>query len=300
MKLILFTLSALFISLSLSARQPHLSLDTLDKQKELIILRDQHQTAKQDTLIIKPDQKEHLDKGDHSVTELFIIGKNAYRKEHQKYNGHYAPFKGHWSGFQYGFINFTHVPTAWKELELDWSHSFAMQFNLFKYSINLSKKNNFGLVTGLGLEYQRFRFNKDNISLAKTDGDLVIYHPTERYSNIASIKRSTFKAFYLTIPLLMEIQFPAQNRKRLYVSAGIMGGLRMHSKTKIVYKDEDGDKYKKKDKGNFNMVPFKADVVARVGYRKLNVWGSYTLTNMFKTSDAPELHVYTVGIGYSF
>ena len=34
-----------------------------------------------------------------------------------------------------------------------------------------------------------------------------------------------------------------------------MGGVRLHSKTKVVYKDSSGDKHKKKEKNNFNMVP---------------------------------------------
>lgn len=45
------------------------------------------------------------------------------------------------------------------------------------------------------------------------------------------------------------------------------------------------------------MVPFKADAVVRMGYRQVNVWGSYTLTNMFKSSDTPNLHLYTIGLG---
>ena len=57
---------------------------------------------------------------------------------------------------------------------------------------------------------------------------------------------------------------------------------------------------KKKEKNNFNMVPFKADLVGRVGYKRLSLWGSYTLTNMFKSDKGPELHAYTVGIGVTF
>ena len=48
------------------------------------------------------------------------------------------------------------------------------------------------------------------------------------------------------------------------------------------------------------MVLFKADLVGRVGYKRLSLWGSYTLTNMFKSDKGPELHAYTVGIGVTF
>lgn len=285
--------------------------DSLNQQNELIIITDPKTTSDTTQIqILRKDENKHKE---NVVSELFIIGKNAYKKGnnsskegYQNLKGQWYgsrnnyTFKGHWSGFHYGFINFTSIPDAWKDLELDWSHSFAMQFNIFKYSINLVPQNNFGLVTGLGFEYQRLRFNDNNISIKKEHGDLIIIHPTKEYSNIGNIKRSSFKNLYLTIPLMMEVQFPANKANRMYVSGGIMGGLRLHSKTKIVYNDEKGDKYKKKEKGNFNMVPFKADAIARIGYKSVNVWGSYTLTNMFKSSDSPSLHVYTVGIGLTF
>lgn len=41
-------------------------------------------------------------------------------------------------------------------------NSFVMQFNVFQQSINLVPRNNFGIVVGLGLEYQRLRFDNKN------------------------------------------------------------------------------------------------------------------------------------------
>lgn len=277
----------------------NLQKDSIDRRSELLIISSD-QTISSDSSgirILRSTEDKHKSV---SVSELFIMGKNGYRKGNQSPFGGNAPFKGHWSGFHYGFVNFTHLPEAWESLELDWSHSFVMQFNLCKYSINLVPRNNFGLVTGLGLEYQRLRFNNDNISIAKRDGRLEIIEPMEEYRGMETIRRSSFKVLYLTVPLVMEVQFPADNRNRMYISGGFMGGLRMHSKTKIVYEDGQGDKGKKKARGNFNMVPFKADVIGRIGYRNVSIWGSYTLTNMFKSTNIPESHVYTVGFGLTY
>lgn len=233
-----------------------------------------------------------------SVSELFNIGKNTW-KDGKKTKGRHAPFKGHWSGFHYGFVNYTSLPEAWKSLEPDGGASFAMHFNPCKYSINLSPRNNFGIVTGLGLEYQRLRFNNDNISLVKSEGNLEIIHPLDN-PKIDKITRSTLKNLYLTVPLLLEVQFPAKKSQRMYVSGGIMGGIRVHTKTKIVYEDSNGKKHKQKEKGNFNTIPFKADAVARIGFSSLSLWGSYTLTNLFKSSAVPDSHLYSLGIGVTF
>lgn len=77
-------------------------------------------------------------------------------------------FRGHWSGFNLGFADFSisneRLNGAGDYLELERKNSLVMQFNMFQYSMRLNKLNNIGLVTGLGLEYQRFRFaNKNSI-----------------------------------------------------------------------------------------------------------------------------------------
>ena len=233
-------------------------------------------------------------------TEIEILGNHKYKnrksKSHQKFNGH-------WCGFNFGFVNFTHTdysdyPVGEQNfMELDYANSFVMQFNILQQSINLVPRNNFGLITGLGLEYQRLRFENKHQSITLDENKRVVpyaIHPDWK------VKRNSFKTLYLTVPLLMEVQFPARIRKKIHISAGFMGGIRLHSKTKIVYNNLNGNKKKEKNSGSFNMVPVKADVVARIGYHNLNIWGSYTLTRMFQSNKGPELHPYSLGLGISF
>lgn len=236
-----------------------------------------------------------------SVSELFAVGEKTYKKANLE---NYSTFKGHWKGFHFGFMNFANLPDGWEDMELDMGSSFSMQFNFANYSVNLNSRGNIGLVTGLGIEYQRFRFSDENITLIKEEGNTIPVHVQDIYTedNIDHVQRSSFKNLYLTIPFIFEVQFPAAKatKKRIYASAGFMGGVRMHSKTKIVYRDSDDDKQKEKMKGNFHVVPFKVDVTGRIGYRNINIWGSYTLTNLFKSNTMPDLKVYTLGFGLLF
>lgn len=243
---------------------------------------------------------------ENTINGLFMMGKKALGGQPDYLlDSKYAPFKGHWSGFYYGFVNFTNTdysmypPEKGEFMELDWTHSFVMQFNILRYSINFVQKNNFGLVTGLGLEYQRLRFEHNYTTIALEEHKVQPVNLSQD-PDLATIKRSSFKTFYLTIPVMLELQLPAHMKEGFYVSAGFMGGIRMHSKTKIVYDNLNGKKHKRKDKGNFNMVPFKADAVARIGFRNINLWGSYTLTEMFKSGKGPKLHPYSLGIGVTF
>lgn len=236
-----------------------------------------------------------------SVSELFAVGEKTYKKANLE---NYSTFKGHWKGFHFGFMNFANLPDGWEDMELDMGSSFSMQFNFANYSVNLNSRGNIGLVTGLGIEYQRFRFSDENITLIKEESNTIPVHVQDIYTedNIDHVQRSSFKNLYLTIPFIFEVQFPAAKaaKKRIYASAGFMGGVRMHSKTKIVYRDSDDDKRKEKMKGNFHVVPFKVDVTGRIGYRNINIWGSYTLTNLFKSNTMPDLKVYTLGFGLLF
>lgn len=236
-----------------------------------------------------------------SVSELFAVGEKTYKKANLE---NYSTFKGHWKGFHFGFMNFANLSDGWEDMELDMGSSFSMQFNFANYSVNLNSRGNIGLVTGLGIEYQRFRFSDENITLIKEESNTIPVHVQDIYTedNIDHVQRSSFKNLYLTIPFIFEVQFPAAKaaKKRIYASAGFMGGVRMHSKTKIVYRDSDDDKQKEKMKGNFHVVPFKVDVTGRIGYRNINIWGSYTLTNLFKSNTMPDLKVYTLGFGLLF
>ncbi len=303
--------------------------DSIKEQKEFIILSaeenittDSTKSSQKDSeiplILIKSKDSKPKEGLEINVDgkQFFFIGKKSYghiRRDvnsdrlniaipHGLFNNQNSKFKGHWKGFYYGFVNFSKLPESHSDLKLDFGGSFAMQFNFCRYSIGLSPRDNFGLVTGLGFEYQRLRFSDDNVSIIKSGGDIEITKPRDSYPNIAEIRRSVFKTLYLTIPLLMEFQFPAQKKRseRIYMSAGIMGGIRIHSKTKIVYDDENGDKQKKKNKSNFNLVPVKADATARIGYKSIFAWGSYSLTNLFSTNNTPNLHLYTIGVGVSF
>ena len=105
-----------------------------------------------------------------SVSELFAVGEKTYKKANLE---NYDRFKGHWKGYYIGFMNLVNLPDGMEDLEVKRGGSFNMQFNFANYSINLNKRGNFGLQTGLGLEYQRLRFDNPGVTLAKIDGKVV-------------------------------------------------------------------------------------------------------------------------------
>ena len=139
----------------------------------------------------------------HPIDTSHSSTKNVRIFEQRIYHRSANPrFRGHWSGFNLGFADFDIstdiVPggnlDGW---DLDRKNSLVMQFNLFQHSIRLNRLNNMGLVTGLGLEYQRFRFAGKNSIERRANGCIDTY-------SIERAKKSSFKNLYLTIPLIFE------------------------------------------------------------------------------------------------
>ena len=174
-------------------------------------------------------------------------------------------FRGHWNGFYFGFVNFgkTNYSKYGGDdfMELDWASSFTMHFNFAKFSFGLSPRQRFGIFTGFGLDYSRLCFDGD-ITVRRKKGEM-LHAVALSDLGIEEVKRSTFKALYLTIPLMLEKQIPAPHWKRFYVSTGFIGGIRLHSKTKVVYTSEKGNKRKLKENGSYGM--FLLKLITRSG-----------------------------------
>lgn len=232
-------------------------------------------------------------KGEVRMTE--ILSDPLHRGVYQR--SETPRFRGHWSGFNFGFVNFANTNYARYNdnefMDLEWKNSFVMQFNVFQYSMRLNRLNNMGLVTGLGLEYQRLRFRQKN-SIVRGENGIILPLTLDH------VKKSSLKNLYLTLPLIFEWQFPSKKYQRAYIATGFIGGLRLHTKTKTVYKNENGDSRRLKSAGDFSMNPVKVDAIVRVGYSKLALWGTYTLNRMLKVDKGPELHPYAIGLGINF
>jgi hypothetical protein len=170
-------------------------------------------------------------------------------------------------------------------MDLNHNKSLEVNINLFKYSISLQKKHkSIGLVTGLGLNFNDYRFSND-ITIKNENGYIVAVPITA--SNLQKTKLSTG---YLTVPLLLEFQFPKETN--LWMSVGVIGGLKMGSHTKVKVNGT-----KSKDRNDFNISPFRGGATARLGYKGFNVFGTYYFTPFFRDNRGPAMEPFTIGLG---
>lgn len=214
-------------------------------------------------------------------------------------------FQGSWSGFSMGLSNFVDKDFSLSRvageqyMDLNTGKSWNMNINFAQYSINFVN-DKFGLVTGLGLEWNYYRFDNNNsIQKNSTTGEVEELDLTQAPYDNWNIEKSKLSTTYATLPILLEIHSSSSQSNGIVFSAGVIGGLKLGSNTKIVYK-ENGDKNKDKTKDDFNLSPFRYGVHARLGVGDWMIYGTYYLTPLFEKDKGPELYPISVGFALSF
>lgn len=199
----------------------------------------------------------------------------------------------HWGGFELGFNQLfsepfnTDMSSGYEYLELNSGKSIAINLNLFDHGFKISR-HHLQLVTGLGITWNNWRFQND-VYLVPNQTQL-----TGMIDSV-SMRKSKLTASYATLPLLIEFNSHEMERKSFHIAAGIIGGYRIGTHTKRVY-TENNKKRKVKDYDDFSLDTFRADATVRIGYRGFTLFASYGLMPLFKTSQAPDLKPFTVGV----
>jgi hypothetical protein len=204
-------------------------------------------------------------------------------------------FSGHWAGIDFGFNTFLSADYSdynSKFMENDLLLSNSTYINFIQQSIGLQRNfNTIGLVTGIGLHLQSYRLDKNTTIRRLDNGKIepqILYFDQNQKSKLSIIS--------LTLPLLAEFQIPVKHFKnRIYFSAGLYGGIRLNSHTKIKYRSE-GKKEKLKVPGHYSLHDFKYGLMMRTGYRWINLFATYELVPLFKENKGPVLTFFTFGV----
>jgi hypothetical protein len=221
-------------------------------------------------------------------------GENEVDNGEENEDSKTGKFKPHWAGFEVGLNNYVNsnrsmsLDNSMSYMDLNTSRSWNFNINFMQYGFGLIG-DKIGLVTGLGAEWNNYHFDNDN-SITKVNG---IIAPLD-LTSYTDIRKNRLQTTYLRAPLLLEFQIPA-GKKRIYLSAGPVAGVKVFSNTKIVYK-ENGDKQKVKDRDDYNISPLRYGFTARAGYRGLKLFANYYMTPLFEANKGPEIYPFSVGL----
>jgi len=220
---------------------------------------------------------------------------NKYRK--QKFNGHWAGFALGVNGYVNGSGSLE-VPPEYGFLDLKYERCINVQLNLWEQNFNLIN-NKFGILTGIGFTWLNYHYQSD-VTYVPDQPEIYAYygklgdqnheaHPERNYT------ASKFKVTYLTIPLLLEYQTNRYSRiNSFHMTAGMVGGLRLGTKAKVVWNNDGKSKYKQRN--DFHMSPFSWNAYAGIGWGWLNLYATYSINTLFRDDRGPELYPWSVGL----
>lgn len=241
----------------------------------------------------KPDTTDRIDLG---KVEIIFVNKDTSSVASKPKEDH-SPNQGHWAGIEMSFTTLTnnlqtnHFPKN-KYWENDPEYSNTFNLNLIDYKFKIYKEY-IGITTGFGIASTRIAFRKNYNLKNSTDSLYAVMDTTLSYTKNLLISN------YLTVPLLLEFCSHSDADNSLFLAAGIVGGVRLSSKTK--QKGEiDGVSFKHINKDSYSLNPFKLDAMLRLGYGRYIFHASYSLLPLFNTSKTVAIYPFSIGMGVNF
>lgn len=200
-----------------------------------------------------------------------------------------------WSGIDFGFNGYANssmqatMPAGYERFEIDQGKSLYFGFNLYELGVPIYK-NHVVFVTGLGIDYNNYRFKAKHSPFETPD-------TAGNYTEHDYIQ-NRLKTFYATLPLMLGVDFSKPGHKALHLAVGVVTGVRFASYTKEKY-SEGGTVIKKNTREDFNLNPFRVNAQARLGYGNFTLFANYALTPMYKdNTGSPDLYPFSFGVSF--
>lgn len=237
-------------------------------------------------ILIVSDNNEKITIEDHDTIK---VEDNDTCKKHS--------FNGHWAGVDVGLNGYMYSNNSMsllgndRALTLNQAKSWNVSLNFAEFNLKLIK-NYVGMTTGLGLQFNNYRFDKST-RLIGDSASLMYFNDSIKYN------KNKLIVTYLTVPLLFDFQVPVGGNDRIHLTVGAIGGLRIGTHTKQVF-DLDGHENKEKQREDFHLSPFQYGLTARLGFNGVGVYVNYSLSSLFKDGEGPELYPWAAGLSFSF
>jgi len=207
------------------------------------------------------------------------------------------PMYSHWDGVGLGFANI-----ADKSFNMTDVDGVSVNANSsHEWFINLAGKtvpiyrNNLGITSGVGMSWYNLRLG-NNTHLANVAGVTGVYPAPEN----VDYSLSRLMLVRINIPLLLEWQTAVSRNNKVFLSAGVVGGVKTFSSYLTKYKEEDNKKTTKyKDRG-LNTRPLSLDYMVQAGYGSWGIYAKYSPVGIFQTNKGPDVRAVSLGLMLHF
>lgn len=155
---------------------------------------------------------------------------------------------------------------------------FMQKMNIAKHVLNLKY--------GLGLELNNYHFDDERMNFAKNP-TLITLNP-----DLEDAKKNKLAADYLTIPIMLNINFTPGRGRGFGISGGVSAGFLYSSRWKT---KNDGDLDKTKD--DFDLRQWKISYIGELLLGPVKIYGSYATKSMW--AKGLDQTPYNVGFRFS-
>ena len=202
----------------------------------------------------------------------------------------------HGASFGIGFAGFADRGDK-DDIPFRYGSSPEISFTIYGKSLSLSRNNQWGLVSGLGIRWVRYHLNGNHYFEEINDYTRLLTAPEDW-----KIKESKLGITTLNIPLLLE--WKSRNRvffnRAFYLSAGPVCSFKTASSSRIHYIDERGKKQKEKVDKGMTLRPVTMDILVQAGTRHFGLYSRYSPVSLFEKNKGPELYPLTFGCMWYF
>lgn len=159
--------------------------------------------------------------------------------------------------------------------------AFMQRLNMVKHYVNL--------VYGLGVELNNYRFDDENVLFQKNPTHIVYNTGADQ----KMIHKNKLAADYVTVPLMLNINFTPNRKKGFGISGGVSAGYLYSARQKLKY--DNGNK--EKLHSDFDLNKWKLSYIGEVSLGPVRLYGSYAFKSMW--DNALDQRPYTVGLRLS-
>ncbi|MEO5645568.1 MAG: DUF2807 domain-containing protein [Bacteroidia bacterium] len=205
-----------------------------------------------------------------------------------------------WEGIDFGVNGYLtadnkiELPAGFEFLELNYARSYFFSWNMFQKNIHIYR-NNVNLGTGFGLSWYHYNFRNAYTLTPNADYQTATFDSTVTYS------RNRLGLTYINVPLFLE--FNTNNKdagNSLHIGGGMEFGYNVFNNLLKQKYEVDGHRIKTRQKDDFNINPFRYDVIGRIGYGNFTLFGKYSLSSLFEKGHGPVVYPFTAGINITF
>ena len=114
-------------------------------------------------------------------------------------------------------------------------------------------------------------------------------------TNGRQYQKSKLATSSVNLPVMLRLRLRDSHYQSTFqLGLGGFVGYRLKSWTKLKYTNE-GENYKEKEDGNYNMENFQYGLQSTIGYRSLELFAKYNMNPLFKTGAGPDTQVLSFG-----